>query len=133
VPKCLDSSYIAPSLGRALSVRLVVIGTKKIIVPLFTLLLFKALTLLTPVFDLATSIFATDDVTQVSVIPISPLAAFLRLSETASQVPVRTLLVVKLLTPCFIITVECQVNHGCCVQHHLEVLHMCINFFIVLR
>jgi hypothetical protein len=114
-------------------VRLVVIGTKKIIVPLFTLLLFKALTLLTPVFDLATSIFATDDVTQVSIIPVSPSAAFLRLSETASQVPVRTLLVVKLLTPCFIITVECQVNHGCCVQHHRQVLHMCINFFIVLR
>jgi hypothetical protein len=38
----------------------------------------------------------------------------------------------QLMTPCFIITVECWVNHGCCVQHHLESLHVCINFFVVI-
>jgi hypothetical protein len=60
-----------------LSMRLVIIGTTVIIVPLFTLLLFEALTLLTPVFNPATCISAVDDITQISVIPISFLAAFL--------------------------------------------------------
>jgi hypothetical protein len=44
----------------------------------------------------------------------------------------RTLTVVKLMAPCFVITVECRVNHDCCVQHGMEVLHVCVNFFIVL-
>jgi hypothetical protein len=122
-----------PSLERALSVRLVVIGTIIIIVPLFMLLLFKALTLLTPIFDPATCIFAMDNVMQVSVIPVSPSAMFLWYSETSSRVPAQTLPVVKLMTPCFIITMECRVNHGCCIQHRLEALYMCINFFVVLR
>jgi hypothetical protein len=113
--KGLDSSYIAPSFMRALSMRFDIIGTIIVIVPLFTSLLFKALMLLTPVFYPATCIFAVDDIMQVSVIPVSPLATFLRWSETASRVPVRTLLVVKLMTPCFIISVECRVNHGCCI------------------
>jgi hypothetical protein len=39
---------------------------------------------------------------------------------------------VKLVTPCFVITVECQINHDCYVQHRLEVLHVCVNFFIIL-
>jgi hypothetical protein len=60
-----------------LSVRLVIIGTIVIIVPLFTPLMFKALTLLTPVFDLAACISAVDDIVQISVIPISPSAVFL--------------------------------------------------------
>jgi hypothetical protein len=132
VGKGLDSSCIAPTFRRTLLVRLFIIVTIVIIVPLFTLLLFKALVLLTPVFDLTACIFAADDVVQVSVIPVSPSAVFLWWSEIASQVPAWTLLVAKLMTPCFIIMVECRVNHGCCIQHHLEVLHMCINFFIVL-
>jgi hypothetical protein len=45
----------------------------------------------------------------------------------------RTLSVVKLMTSYFAITVEDQVNHGCCVQHRLEVLYMHIDFFIVFR
>jgi hypothetical protein len=82
--KCLDSPYIAPFLRSALLVRLVVTGTIIIIVSLFTLLLFKALMLLMLVFDLAACIFAVDDVTQVSVIPVLPSAEFLRWSEIAS-------------------------------------------------
>jgi hypothetical protein len=82
--KCPDSSYIAPSLKRTLSVRLVIIVTILGIVLLFTSLLFKALTLLTPVFYPAACIFTVDDVAQVSVIPVLPSAAFLRWSETAS-------------------------------------------------
>jgi cytochrome c oxidase subunit IV len=29
--------------------------------------------------------------------------------------------------------VENQVNHGCCVQHRVKALYMCIAFFIVFR
>jgi hypothetical protein len=65
-----------------LSVRLVVIGIIVIIVTLFTLLLFKALALLTLVFNPAVCISTTDDVVQISVVPVSSLAAFLRWSET---------------------------------------------------
>jgi hypothetical protein len=82
--KGLDCSCIAPSFGRMLLVRLVVIGTIVVIVPRFTLLLFMPLTLLTPVFDQAMCIFALDGITQVLIVPVSPLAAFLRWSETAS-------------------------------------------------
>jgi hypothetical protein len=69
---------------------------------------------------------------QISVIPISPSAAFLRWSETAGRVPVWTLLVVKLMTLYFIITVEDRVNYSCCIQHRLEALYLHIDFFIVL-
>jgi hypothetical protein len=130
--KCLDSSYIVPSFRRMLSVRLVIIGTIVVIIPLFMSLLFKALALLTPVFDPVVCIFVADDIAQVSVIPVSPSATFLRWSETASRVPARTLPVVKLMTPSFIITVKCWVNHDCCVQHRLEAFHVCINFFVVI-
>jgi hypothetical protein len=82
---------------------------------------------------LAACIFAADDIVQVSVIPISPSATFLRWSETTSQVPAQTLPVVKLMTQCFVVMVECRVNNGCCIQHRLEALHMCINFFVALR
>jgi hypothetical protein len=112
--------------------RLVVIGTIVVIVPFFTLPLFEVLVLLTSVFDPATCISTADDITQISVISVSSSAAFHQWSETAYRVPTRTLPVVKLMTPCFVVTVECQVNHGCCVQHRLKALHMCINFFIIL-
>jgi hypothetical protein len=51
--KSLDSSCIMPSFRRTLLVRLVIIGTIVVIVPFFTPLLFKALVLLMPVFDVA--------------------------------------------------------------------------------
>jgi hypothetical protein len=76
--KCLDSSCITPSFRRMLSVRLVVIGTIVVIVPFFTLLFFKKLTLLMLVFDLEACISAVDDISQISVIQASPLAAFLQ-------------------------------------------------------
>jgi hypothetical protein len=60
-----------------LSVRLVIIGTIVVIVPFFAPLLFKTLTLPMPDFDLATCISTMDDVGQISVIPVSPSAAFL--------------------------------------------------------
>jgi hypothetical protein len=65
-------------------VRSIVIGTIVVIVPFFMLLLFKALALLAPVFNMAVCISAVDDVTQILVIPVSSSAAFLRWSETAS-------------------------------------------------
>jgi hypothetical protein len=40
---------------------------------------------------------------------------------------------VMLVTLCFVVMVECRVNHGCCVQHRLEALHICVAFFVVLR
>jgi hypothetical protein len=129
--KSLDSSYIAPSFRRMLSVSLVIIGSVVVIVPLFTLLLFTALTLLMLVFNPVACISAADDITEISVIPVSSSVVFLWCSEIASCVPVRTLPVVKLMTPCFIIMVEHRVNNGCCIQHRLEALHMCVNFFLV--
>jgi hypothetical protein len=115
IGKSLDSSCIVPPFGRTLSVRLVIIGTVVVIVPFFTLLLFRALTLLTPIFNPATCISAVNDVTQISIILVSSLAVLLQWSETACRVPVRTLLVVKLMTSFFIIMVECQVDNGCYV------------------
>jgi hypothetical protein len=91
-------------------VRLIVIGTIIEILPFFTLLLFKTLMIMAPVFYSTTCISIADDVAQMSVIPISSSAAFLRLSEIASRVPVGTLPVVMLITSSFIFTVECQVN-----------------------
>jgi hypothetical protein len=113
-------------------VRLVIIGTIVVIVPFFTLHLFKALALRTPIFYPALCISTADDVAQIFIIPVSSLAVFLWWSETACRVSLRTLSVVKLMTPCFIIMVEYLVNYGFCVKHRLEALHVCIDFFIVL-
>jgi hypothetical protein len=124
VGKSFDSSCVASFFGRVLSVRLIIIGTIIVIVPFFTLLLFKALMLLAPVFNPVACISEANDFMQVSVIPVSSSIAFLWWSETASRVPMGTLPVVMLMTPSFIFTVECRVNHGCCVQHHLEALYV---------
>jgi hypothetical protein len=114
-----------------LSVRLIVIGIVVGIVSFFTLLLFKALVLLASVFNPATCISTVDDVVQISVIPVSFSAAFLRWSESARRVPMGTMSVVMLMNPCFILTVERWVNHNCCVQHRLETLYVCVDFFVV--
>jgi hypothetical protein len=128
--KSFDSLCIVLSFGRTLSVRLGIIGTTVVIVPFFTLLLFKVLTLLMSIFNTAVGISVVDGIAQISVIPVSSLAVFLRWSETTSRDSVRTLPVVMLMTPCFIVTVECQVSHDCCIQHHLEARHMCVDFSI---
>jgi hypothetical protein len=60
--KALSPPALRLTFGRMLSVSLVLIGTIVVIVLIFTLLLFKALTLLTPVFYPAACISATNDV-----------------------------------------------------------------------
>jgi hypothetical protein len=76
VGKSLDSSCIVNSFGRLL-VRLVIIGIVVVIVPFFTLLLFKALTLLMLVFNPTACISAVDDVMQISIILVLSSTAFL--------------------------------------------------------
>jgi hypothetical protein len=88
-------------------VRCIVIGTIVLIVPFFMLLLFNALVLLTPVFNPAVCISSADDIMQISVVSVSYLVVFLQWSETASRVLVRTLPMVNLMTPRFIIMIEC--------------------------
>jgi hypothetical protein len=105
--KGLDSSCVAPPPPlQENTVSEVGRNRDRSIVPFFMLLLFKALTPLTLVFNPALCISATDDVAQILVVPISSLAAFLWWSEIACRVPVLTLPVVRLMTPCFIISVE---------------------------
>jgi hypothetical protein len=101
-----------PPFGRTISVRLVVIGTVVVIAPFFMLPLFKALTLLTLVFNPVVCISIVDDVMQISVVSVSSSVALLRWSEIACRVPMLTLPVVRLVTSCFIIMVECRVNHS---------------------
>jgi hypothetical protein len=60
-----------------LLVGLVIIGTIVVIVPLFTSLLCKALVLLMLIFDPAACISTADDITQVSIMLVSPSAMFL--------------------------------------------------------
>jgi hypothetical protein len=74
-----------------------------------------------------------DDVAQVAVIPIMLLAALLWWSDATGQVPMRTLQVVKLMTPNSVFVVVDQVHLDCCVQHRLEVLAMCGDFIIILE
>jgi hypothetical protein len=77
-----DSSWVAPSFRGMLSVRLVVERTIVVIVHFITPLLLDALTLLAPAVNLAACVSAVDDITQVSVFPIMPLAVLLWWSET---------------------------------------------------
>jgi hypothetical protein len=100
-----------PSFRGALSVRLVIEGTTIVIVPLITSFLLNTLTLLAPDVNWVTCIFVVDDVAQISVILIPPLAMFLWWSETAGQVPAWTLSLVKLVTPYSAFTIEDWVNH----------------------
>jgi hypothetical protein len=86
-----------------------------------------------PVINPIMCISVSNDIAQISIIPIPPSVVFLRGSETAGRVTMQTLSVVKLMASYFIVTVEVQVNHGCCVQHCLQELYMCIDFFIVFR
>jgi hypothetical protein len=80
-------------------VRLVIEGIIVIIVPLIASFLLDAFSLLAVIFDSAACISAIINVTQVSVISISPSASFLRWSETAGRFSTLTLSEVKLLTP----------------------------------
>jgi hypothetical protein len=113
--KSFDSSWVAPSFGRALSVRLVIEGTIIVTIPLITPFLLNMLMLRTSVVNLVVCIFIVDDVTQISDILISSSATLPQWSDTAGQVPTWTLSMVKLVTPYFTVTVEDRVNHSCCV------------------
>jgi hypothetical protein len=79
--KSFDSSWIMPSFRGVLSVRLVIVRTIIIIVPLVVSFLLHALLLLASIFDPAMRICAVDDVAQVAVIPITPSAVLLWWSE----------------------------------------------------
>jgi hypothetical protein len=78
VGKGFDSSWVA------LSVRLVIERIIIIIVPLITSFLLKALLLLVLVINPAMCISVVDDIAQVSIIQIMPLAMLLWLSESVS-------------------------------------------------
>jgi hypothetical protein len=71
-------SFTGPSFRGVLSLRLVIEGTIIIIVPLVTSFLFGAVSFLALIFDPARGISTADDVMQVTVIMVSPLAMFLR-------------------------------------------------------
>jgi hypothetical protein len=133
VGKGFNTFCITPSFWGALLVRLVIEGTIIIVVHLITLLLINVLLILAPIFDPAACISVVDDITHVSVIPITPSTMLLWWSETTGRVPAPTQPVVKLLTSVSIVMVTNRFHHDCCIQHRLEVLYMCIDFFIVLR
>jgi hypothetical protein len=82
-----DSTWIMPSFRGVLPVRLVIVGTTIIIVPLIALFLFHVLSLSTPIFDPITCISVATDVTQVTIVPTTPSVTLLRWSDAASWVP----------------------------------------------
>jgi hypothetical protein len=112
----------------ALLVRLVIEGVIIIIVPLSAPLLLDAQVSVIPV----PCISIADDIAQVLVISVSSSVTFLRWSETTGRVPVRTLSVVRVLTPHSVVVLENQIHHDRYVQHCLEALNMRVEFFIVL-
>jgi hypothetical protein len=74
---------------------------------------------------------AAYDVTQITVVLTTHSATLFQWSDTASRVP-GTLPVVKVVTPFSVLTVVDQIYHGYCAQHHLELLDMQVDFFIIL-
>jgi hypothetical protein len=97
-------------------VRLVIVGTIVIIVPLVALFLFHTLLFSTPVFNMVACISVTDDITQVAVIPITPSSVLLWWSDVVGFVLMRTLPVVRLVTLGSVFIVVNRVNYGCCIQ-----------------
>jgi hypothetical protein len=72
--KVFDSSWVAPSFRGALLVRFFIEGTIIVMVPLITSFLLNALMLLASVVNPVTCISAVDDIVQVPIIPVPPLA-----------------------------------------------------------
>jgi hypothetical protein len=66
-----------PSFRGVVPVRLVIVGTIIIIVPLIALFLFHALLLSVLIFDLIACISVVDDIAQVTVVQTMPSAVFL--------------------------------------------------------
>jgi hypothetical protein len=79
-----------PSFKGVLAVRLVIVGTIIIIVPLIALFLFHALSFLAPIFDSVVCISTADDVAQVAVVPTTPSITLLLWSDAAGRVPTGT-------------------------------------------
>jgi hypothetical protein len=105
VGESFDSSWVMPSFRGALLVRLVIVGTIVIIVPLIALFLFNALSLSVSNFNPVVCISAADDIVQVTVVSPMPWAVLLRWSDAAGRVPTRTLPVLKLMTLVSVFTV----------------------------
>jgi hypothetical protein len=129
--KSFDSSWVIPSFRGALPVRLVIVATIIIIDPIIVLFLFNALSLSAPIFNPAACISVADDVMQVTIVSPTPSAVLLWWSDAAGRVPMRTLLVVKLMIPVSIFTDVDRIHHGCRVHHRLEALDMRVDFFII--
>jgi hypothetical protein len=70
-----------PSFRGVVPVRLVIVGTVIIIVPLIALFLFHVLLLSVPIFDPIACISVVDDIAQVTVVPTMPSAVYLWWSD----------------------------------------------------
>jgi hypothetical protein len=112
---------------------LVIEGSVVITIPFIALFLLDVISISVMVFDSASCIPASDNVTQVAVILISPSVTFLRWSETVGRVPTWILSVVKLLTLDTIVVIENSVRYCGCVKDCLKPLNMRFDFFIVFR
>jgi hypothetical protein len=128
--KSFDSSWVIPSFREALLVRLVIVGTVVIIVPIITLFLFNALLLSAPILNPVACISTVDDIAQVVIVSPTPSVVLLWLSDATVQVPTMTLSVVKLVTPVSVFA-DVEALDGCRVQHRLEALDMCLDFIII--
>jgi hypothetical protein len=74
---------------------------------------------------------AMDDVTQVTVVSIASSAVLLWWSDDASHVPMRTLLIVMIMTLVSILLVIDRIRYCCPIQHRMESLNVCVDLFII--
>jgi RsiW-degrading membrane proteinase PrsW (M82 family) len=83
------------------------------------------------VFNSATCISVMDDVTQVAVVSFASSAMLLRWSNAAGRVPMRTITVVIIVTPVFVLLVIDSICYYCRIQHHLESLDVRVDLFVI--
>jgi hypothetical protein len=88
-----------------LPVRLVIVRTIIIKVPFIVLFLLFTLPSLAVVFYSATCISATDDIMQVAVVSVTSSAVLLLWSDATGRIPMKTLLLVIIMTPVSILLV----------------------------
>jgi hypothetical protein len=88
-----------------LPVRLVIVRTIIIKVPFIVLFLLFTLPSLVAVFYSATCISATDDIMQVAVVSVTSSAVLLLWSDATGRIPMKTLLLVIIMTPVSILLV----------------------------
>jgi hypothetical protein len=87
-----------PSFRGALPVRMVIVRTTIIIVPVIALFLFNALSLSELIFNPDACISTAFDIMQVTIVSPMPSAVLLQWSDATGRVPTRTLSVVKLVS-----------------------------------